>query len=82
MMNHADQKVYKLAYFAIRDIPAMKEITFDYSPETAHEEPWVPSAAEDDEGVVRCLCGEDSCRGRVWPKRQAVRRKGRGWTRT
>ena len=82
MMNHADQKVYKLAYFAIRDIPAMKEITFDYSPETANEEPWVPTSAEEDEGVVRCLCGEKNCRGRVWPKRQTARRKGRGWART
>lgn len=82
MMNHADQKVYKLAYFAIRDIPAMKEITFDYSPETANEEPWVPTAGEEDECVVRCLCGEKNCRGRVWPKRQTARRKGRGWART
>ncbi len=82
MMNHADQKVYKLAYFAIRDIPAMKEITFDYSPETANEEPWVPTPGEEDEGVVRCLCGEKNCRGRVWPKRQTARRKGRGWART
>ncbi|KAF7513409.1 hypothetical protein GJ744_009830 [Endocarpon pusillum] len=82
MMNHADQKVYKLAYFAIRDIPAMKEITFDYSPETADEEPWVPTPGEEDEAVVRCLCGEKNCRGRVWPKRQTARRKGRGWART
>lgn len=81
MMNHADQKVYKLAYFAIRNIPAMKEITFDYSPETANEEPWVPTQGEEDEGVVRCLCGEKNCRGRVWPKRQTARRKGRGWAR-
>lgn len=81
MMNHADQKVYKLAYFAIRDIPPMKEITFDYSPETAHEEPWVPSPGEAEGSVVKCLCGEDNCRGRIWPKRQAARRKGRGWAR-
>jgi len=79
MMNHADQKIYKLAYFAIRDIPAMKEITFDYSPETAHEEPLIPTPGEEDEDVVRCLCGERNCRGRVWPKRQITRRKGRGW---
>lgn len=82
MMNHADQKIYKLAYFAIRDIPAMKEITFDYSPETAHEEPWIPTTGEEEEGVVRCLCGESNCRGRLWPKRQAARRKGRGGART
>ena len=81
MMNHADQKIYKLAYFAIRDIPAMKEITFDYSPETANEEPWVPTPGVDDEAVVRCMCGERNCRGRIWPKRQAARRKGRGWAR-
>jgi [histone H3]-lysine9 N-trimethyltransferase SUV39H len=82
MINHADKKIYKLAYFAIKDIPAMKEITFDYSPETAHEEPWIPTPGEEDEGVVRCLCGEKSCRGRVWPKRQTAKRRGRGWART
>jgi [histone H3]-lysine9 N-trimethyltransferase SUV39H len=82
MMNHADQKIYKLAYFAIRDIPARKEITFDYSPETADEEPWIPTSGEGDEDVVRCLCGEWNCRGRVWPKRRTARRKGRGWART
>ena len=79
MMNHADKKIFKIAYFAIRDIPAMKEITFDYSPETADEERWVPKPGADDEGVVRCLCGERACRGRVWPKRQVAKRKGRGW---
>jgi [histone H3]-lysine9 N-trimethyltransferase SUV39H len=82
MMNHADQKIFKIAYFAIRDIPAKKEITFDYSPESAHEERWVPKPGAEDENVVRCLCGEENCRGRVWPKQQMAKRKGRGWART
>ena len=81
MMNHADQKVYKLAYFAIRNIPAMKEITFDYSPESAGGERWVPGPGDEDDSVVRCHCGEKNCRGRIWPKRQMARRKGRGWAR-
>jgi [histone H3]-lysine9 N-trimethyltransferase SUV39H len=79
MMNHADQRVYKLAYFATNDIPAMKEITFDYCPVLFQETPWAPTGDEDDEDVVECFCGESNCRGRVWPKR-AGKRKGRGRT--
>jgi [histone H3]-lysine9 N-trimethyltransferase SUV39H len=77
MMNHTDQKLYKLAYFATKDIPAMKEITFDYCPELAHEPRWVPTDYEEDQDVVRCFCGEKNCRGRIWAK-QAHKRKGRG----
>lgn len=43
LMNHVSQKIYKLTYFAIRGITAMKETTLDYSPETADEEPWFPA---------------------------------------
>lgn len=75
MMNHADQKIYKLAYFAIKDIPAMKEITFDYSP---NEEKWIPTPGEEEEGVVRCLCGERNCRGRLWASKRQTARRGRG----
>lgn len=82
MMNHADQKIYKLAYFAIKDIPAMKEITFDYSPDTANEDSLLPTQDEVEEGVVRCLCGERRCRGRIWPKRQMAKSRGPRYTRT
>lgn len=77
MMNRADEKIYKLAYFAIRDIPAMKEITFDYNPETTGQESEISKMDQEVEGIVRCLCGERNCRGVVWPQGQSVRRKGR-----
>jgi [histone H3]-lysine9 N-trimethyltransferase SUV39H len=79
MMNHADKKLYKLAYFAIKDIPAMKEITFDYCPVLSEETSWAPTGdKKDDEHVVQCFCGERNCRGRVWPDRGKSKRKGRG----
>lgn len=73
MMSRAEKKTHKLAYFAIQDIAAMKEITVDYSPAAQ----WVPAVGEDEE-VERCLCKEMTCRGRVWPMQQAARRKGKG----
>jgi len=79
MVNPADKKVYKLAYFATKDIPAMKEITFDYCPVLSKDTPWVPTGDKEDEDVVQCFCGESNCRGRVWPK-TANKRKGRGRT--
>ncbi|GAO49387.1 SET domain-containing protein [Saitoella complicata NRRL Y-17804] len=33
-----DQRLYHIAFFAIRDIPAYEELTFDYSPSPHHHE--------------------------------------------
>lgn len=62
----SDQRLYYLAFFAIRDIPANTELTFDYHPV------WDQSERNDPD-AVKCLCGEENCRGQLWPN---VRKKG------
>lgn len=58
--NSADTRLYYLAFFAIRDIPAGTELTFDYNPG------WNGSTKYDPDAVP-CLCGERKCRGQLWP---------------
>jgi histone-lysine N-methyltransferase SUV39H len=62
----SDQRLYYLAFFAIRDIPANTELTFDYHPKWDQEKQIDPNA-------VKCLCGEPNCRGQLWPN---IRKKG------
>ncbi|KAJ5358904.1 uncharacterized protein N7496_011317 [Penicillium cataractarum] len=62
----SDQRLYYLAFFAIRDIPANTELTFDYHPKWDQEKQIDPHA-------VKCLCGEQNCRGQLWPN---IRKKG------
>lgn len=62
----SDQRLYYLAFFAIRDIPAKTELTFDYHPN------WDGSERNDPD-AVKCLCGEENCRGQLWPN---ARKKG------
>ena len=68
MGDHADKHLHDLAFFAVRDIEAEEELTFDY----------VDGVVEDGEGsqgmvmgmkkgsMVRCLCGAKNCRGFLW----------------
>lgn len=60
--NHADQRIFSMGFFAREDIPAGKELTFDYDPnwKANHD------STKSDPDAVRCLCGEDNCRGLVW----------------
>ena len=58
--DHGDPKIYDLAFFAIKKIPANAELTFDYNPG------WKGSKKVDP-NAVRCLCGQDNCRGQLWP---------------
>ncbi|KAL1607755.1 hypothetical protein SLS60_002691 [Paraconiothyrium brasiliense] len=59
--NKHDSRIYDLAFFAIRDIPAGEELTFDYlDKEEADEEVDAP------EGAVPCLCGTAKCRKWLW----------------
>ena len=56
-----DSRVYELAFFAIDDIEAGTELTFDY---IDHERDNDDEGST--EGKVRCLCGADNCRGSMW----------------
>lgn len=59
--NKHDHRVYDLAFFAIRDIAAGEELTFDYlDKEEADGEEEAP------DGAVRCLCNAPKCRKWLW----------------
>ncbi|KAK2760729.1 hypothetical protein FQN54_001965 [Arachnomyces sp. PD_36] len=66
--NHGDRYIYDLAFFALRDIPPMTELTFDYNP---HEK---GSKHRVDPDAVKCLCGESNCRGQLWPNNRKTNR--------
>ena len=78
MLNRSDRKVYGLAFFAVRDIPAGTELNIDYNPQEQGKRHEPPGPGEDD--VVRCRCGSDNCRVRLWPGPKA--KKGKGWVRS
>lgn len=68
MLKEYDQNIYGLAVFALKDIPAMTELTLDYAPQLE---------GADAADFAKCQCGEKNCRGYLWPKptRNARRRK-------
>jgi histone-lysine N-methyltransferase SUV39H len=59
--NKNDPRVYDIAFFACRDIPAGEELTFDYKD---NEE----GVTIDDPGqdAIPCLCGAAKCRKWLW----------------
>lgn len=64
--DHADKHIHDLALFAIEDIPAGEELTFDYVDgedtdliEDSHD----PKKKKD---MTKCLCGSKQCRGFLW----------------
>lgn len=61
--NHGDPRLYDLAFFSLRDIPPMTELTFDYNPGWKGDKRVDPNA-------VKCLCGEPNCRGQLWPNQR------------
>lgn len=65
--NRFDRRIYDLAFFALENIPAGTELTFDYM-DVEETESGPGQAANDtiDEGGVKCLCGAENCRGRLW----------------
>ena len=67
---HPALKIYGLAFFALCDIPAYTELTFDYiDPEEAsHSRSPSPQDSTTEEGHerVRCLCGSKKCRQFLW----------------
>ena len=68
-LNHADDKIYELAFFALDDIPAGTELTFNYTDSEdvpiSDEEVW-KRAEEAGQEPIRCLCGADNCRRWLW----------------
>jgi len=59
--DSADKHVHDLAFFAIKDITAFTELTFDYvdgkDDDLEDEEPGE---------IIKCLCGTRKCRGWLW----------------
>ncbi|KAK5733224.1 hypothetical protein LTR17_009830 [Elasticomyces elasticus] len=70
--NKHDLKVYDLAFFAIDNIPAGTELTFDYQDEDVVEEDefWKTKeealADPENEDKRPCQCGARLCRGILW----------------
>ena len=69
MLNEYDQNIYGLAVFALRDIPAMTDLTLDYAPQLED--------GADPADFAKCQCGEKNCRGYLWPKPRATRKTRR-----
>ena len=65
--NRFDRRIYDLAFFALENIPAGQELTFDYM-DVEETESGPGQAANDtmDDGGVKCLCGAKNCRGKLW----------------
>lgn len=59
--NKHDPRVYDLAFFACRDIPAGQELTFDYLDKEEDEQ--IEDPGED---AIPCLCGAEKCRKWLW----------------
>ncbi|PYH95926.1 SET domain-containing protein [Aspergillus ellipticus CBS 707.79] len=64
--NHADEYLYDLAFFALKDVPPMTELTFDYNPGFEASKTVDPNA-------VKCLCEEENCRGQLWPNQRKAK---------
>ncbi|KAI9036419.1 histone-lysine N-methyltransferase Clr4 [Aspergillus affinis] len=63
--NNADQRLYDLAFFSLKEIPPMTELTFDYNPDAES----VDVVSEDSQAKL-CLCGEPNCRKQLWPNQR------------
>ena len=67
--DHADKYIYDLAFFALEDIPAGTELTFNY---TDSEDPPVQDNEverlniENNKQATKCLCGTSQCRRYIW----------------
>ena len=65
--NHADENLYEVAFFAIMDIPAGTELTFDYKDDGDTDKITDEMAdrleKENGERPIKCLCGTEECRG-------------------
>ncbi|KAJ0413923.1 hypothetical protein BJY00DRAFT_296077 [Aspergillus carlsbadensis] len=66
--NHGDERLYDLAFFAVKDIKPGVELTFDYNPHMERVDKVEP-------GAVPCLCGEPNCRGQLWANKKKRRER-------
>lgn len=65
--NRFDRRIYDLAFFALENIPAGTELTFDYMDPEEGEAGQAANDDMDEGGVaVDCLCGAKNCRGKLW----------------
>lgn len=69
--NKNDPRVYDIAFFAYRDIPAGEELTFDYLDKDEEEEGAenvTPDQRKEGTGEepVACRCGASRCRKWLW----------------
>ncbi|KAF2120659.1 hypothetical protein BDV96DRAFT_609812 [Lophiotrema nucula] len=61
--NKHDCRVYDIAFFACRDIPAGEELTFDYLDKEEGDDDEVQEVSPD---AIPCLCGTAKCRRWLW----------------
>jgi len=70
--DHADKHIHDLAFFALEDIPAGTELTFDYVNGVVEKEDKKQTKREKDvigqenKGVIECRCGSENCRGWIF----------------
>lgn len=68
--NKYDIKLYELAFFAYKFIPAGTELTFnykDYDEDEDEDDMTEFNEPEDEEGeYMKCRCGSANCKGRLW----------------
>jgi histone-lysine N-methyltransferase SUV39H len=65
VVDHADRIIHDLAFFAIDDIPAGHEFTFDYT-DGVEERDKAIDIREHMGDMTPCLCGSENCRGFLW----------------
>ena len=64
--DHADKPIHGLAFFALEDIEAGTELTFDYRDGSEEETDDSIRDPEKRKKMTKCLCGEEECRGYLW----------------
>lgn len=64
--DHVDKHIHDIAFFAIQDIPAGTELTFDYVDGVDTDLVDDSNDPEKLKDMTKCLCGSDNCRGFLW----------------
>ncbi|KAK3986565.1 hypothetical protein QBC44DRAFT_247948, partial [Cladorrhinum sp. PSN332] len=64
--DKVDKHIHDLALFAVKDIPAGEELTFDYVDGRVDEVDQDTQDPEKIKDMTPCLCGTEKCRGFLW----------------